>query len=82
LPEEQYTAVQYEEEGGAVRKFMVGLLPNAPSLDGTFLLQYTLQLKEGGETQAEGQGELILAPGGAKRTAKAGDCVFSAKALR
>ncbi|OGR78130.1 MAG: hypothetical protein A2X32_01875 [Elusimicrobia bacterium GWC2_64_44] len=83
LPEEQYTAVQYDAAGDTVRKFMVGLLPNAPALDGTFLLQYTLQLKEGGETAAEGQGELILAPGGPKRTAKAGkDCVFSARALR
>jgi hypothetical protein len=83
LPDEQYSAVVYGGEQETVRKFMVGLLPNGPALDGTFLLQYTLQLKEGGEPLAEGQGELILAPGGGKRTAPAGkDCVFSARASR
>jgi len=83
LPDEQYTAVTYGGSEDAVRKFMVGLLPNSSALDDTFLLQYTLQLKDGGEELAAGQGELILAPGGKKQTAAAGkDCVFSARALR
>lgn len=83
LPEEQYSAVLYGGTEDEVRRFMVGLLPNIPAMDGTFLLQYTLQLKEGGETLADTQGELILAPGGGKKSAAAGkDCVFSAKALR
>ena len=81
LPDEQYSAVLYGGTGDKVRKFMVGLLPNSPGVDGTFLLQYTLLLKDGGETLVDGQGELILAPGGAKRSAAAGKgCVFSAKA--
>lgn len=83
LPDEQYSAVLYSEEGDTVRRFMVGLLPKSSGMDGTFLLQYTLLLKEGGETLAGGEGELILVPGGEKLTAAAGkDCVFSAKALR
>ena len=83
LPDEQYSAVLYSEEGDTVTKFMVGLLPKSPGADGTFLLQYTLLLKEGGETLAGGNGELILEPGGGRLTAAAGkDCVFSAKALR
>ncbi|MDO8804780.1 MAG: hypothetical protein Q7R35_10115 [Elusimicrobiota bacterium] len=82
LPDEQYSAVLYTQSGDTVSKFMVGLLPKSSAMDGTFLLQYTLLLKEGGETLAGGQGELILAPGEGKRTAAAGkDCVFSAKAL-
>lgn len=83
LPEEQYSAVLYAEAGETVTRYMVGLLPNLPGVDGAFLLQYTLLLKEGAENLAEGQGELILAPGGGKRSVAAGkDCVFSAKALR
>ncbi|MBI4349969.1 MAG: hypothetical protein HY550_00875 [Elusimicrobia bacterium] len=83
LPDEQYSAVLFTQSGDTVTKFMVGLLPKSPGMDGTFLLQYTLQLKEGGETLAEGDGELILAPGDGKHTASAGkDCVFSAKAIR
>ena len=83
LPDEQYSAVLYGGSGDTVTKFMVGLLPKSPGMDGTFLLQYTLLLKEGGETLAGGEGELILAPGDGKHTARAGkDCVFSAKALR
>ncbi len=82
LPDEQYSAVLYSGSGDEPRRFMVGLLPNGAALDGTFLLQYTLLLKEGRETLAEGKGELLLAPGGGKRTAPAGDCVFSARALR
>ena len=83
LPDEQYSAVLYGGEGDTVRRFMVGLLPNSPGVDGTFKLQYTLQLKEGAELLAENQGELILAPGAGKATAAAGGgCVFSAKALR
>ncbi len=83
LPDEQYSAVLYTQEGDTVRKFMVGLLPKSPGEGGTFLLQYTLLLKEGGEILAEGQGELIMEPGGEKLTAAAGkDCVFSARALR
>lgn len=83
LPDEQYSAVLYTGEGDDARKFMVGLLPKSSGVDGTFLLQYTLQLKEGRETLAGGDGELILEPGGARRTAAAGKgCVFSARALR
>ncbi|MCM2266290.1 MAG: hypothetical protein NDI60_00795 [Elusimicrobiales bacterium] len=83
LPEHQYSAILYSAAGDAVRKFMVGLLPNNPGIDGEFKLQYTLLLREGAETLASGQGELILAPGGPRRSAAAGkDCVFSAKASR
>jgi hypothetical protein len=83
LPGEQYSAVLYSGPDDTVRRFMVGLLPNSPALDGTFQLQYTLLLKDGGETLADSKGELILAPGGGKKTAFAGrSCVFSAKALR
>jgi hypothetical protein len=83
LPDEQYSAVLYSGSEDAVRKYMVGLLPKSSAMDGTFLLQYTLLLKEGAESLAGGQGELILAPGDGKHTAAAGkDCVFSAKALR
>jgi len=83
LPDEQYSAVLFGGSDEAVNKFMVGLLPDSSGLDGTFRLQYTLLLKDAGETLASGQGELILAPGGDKRSASAGkDCVFSAKALR
>jgi len=83
LPDEQYSAELFSGEDDTVRRFMVGLLPNGPALDGTFKLQYTLLLKDGGETLADSQGELILAPGGGKKSAFAGkDCVFSAKALR
>lgn len=83
LPDEQHSAVLYSQSGDTVTKFMVGLLPKSPGVDGTFLLQYTLQLKEGGETLAASDGELILAPGDGKHTATAGkDCIFSAKALR
>lgn len=83
LPGEQYSTVIYKEEEERVTRFTAGLLPNHPAVDGTFLLQYALLLKEGGETLSEGQGELILAPGGARQTVAAGkDCVFSARALR
>lgn len=82
LPDQQYTVVTYSQDTDSPRRFMVGLLPNGPALDGSFLLQYTLQLKEGAETLAEGQGELILKPGGGKRRAAAGDCAFFAKAAR
>ena len=83
LPDEQYSAVLYSEEGDTVNKFMVGLLPKSPGEGGTFLLQYTLQLKNGGETLASGEGELIMAPGEGPHAADAGkDCVFTAKALR
>lgn len=83
LPDEQYSAVLYGGTQDEVRRFMVGLLPNGPALDGTFLLQYTLELKEGGETLAGGQGELVLAPGGGWKSAAAGKaCLFSARALR
>ena len=81
LPDEQYSAVLYGGTDDAVRKFMVGLLPNSPGVDGTFRLQYTLLLKDGGETLASGQGEFVLAPGGEKQSVSTGkDCVFSAKA--
>lgn len=83
IPQEQYSAVLYSDAGGAVSKFMLGLLPNSPGVDGTFLLQYTLLYKDGSETVAENQGELILSPGGPKLTGAAGkNCVFTAKALR
>jgi len=83
LPDEQYSAVLYTEKYETVRKFMVGLLPKSSGIDGTFLLQYTLLLKEGSETLAGGQGELILAPGDGKHKASAGKgCVFTARALR
>lgn len=82
LPDEQYSAVLQYEEGDAVRRFMLGLLPNSPGVDGTFKLQYTLQLKEGSELLAGGQGELILAPGSGTVSAAAGRCTFTAKALR
>lgn len=83
VPQDQYSVVLYNEKDDAVRKFMLGLLPNSPGLDGEFKLQYTLLLKEGRETLAGGDGELILAPGGGRRSAAAGkNCVFSAKASR
>lgn len=80
LPDQQYTIVTYSQDDEPVRRFMVGLLPNGAGVDGTFKLQYTLQLKEGAETLSEGQGELILSPGGGRRSAAAGDCLFSAAA--
>lgn len=83
LPEEQYDAVLYSGTADEPVKFMVGLLPNITAMDGNFMLQYTLQLKEGGETLVSNQGQLSLEPGGGRRTAAAGKgCVFSAKALR
>jgi hypothetical protein len=83
LPNEQYTAVLFWQEGDTARKFMVGLLPNASALDEDFNLQYTFLLREGGETLAEGQGELVLTPGGSRRGKAAGkDCTFSARATR
>ena len=82
LPDQQYTIITYSQDTDAPRRFMVGLLPNGSALDGSFKLQYTLQLKEGPETLAEGQGELILSPGGGKSGAAAGDCLFSARASR
>lgn len=80
LPDQQYSLVTYSQGDGPVRRYMAGLLPNGPGVDGTFLLQYTLQLKEGSEMLAEDQGEFILSPGGGRRSAAAGDCVFSAAA--
>lgn len=82
LPDQQYSVVLYDQDGDTVRRFMAGLLPNGPGADGTFKLQYTLQLKEGSEALAEGQGELILAPGGGAARAAAGACTFSAGARR
>ncbi len=83
LPDEQYSAVLYTGDEDAPRKFMAGLLPKSSGVDGTFLLQYALQLKEGSRTLVSNNGELVLAPGEGKQTAAAGKgCVFSAKALR
>lgn len=83
LPEEQYSAVLYEEKDEEVGRFMVGLLPNFPSAGGEFKLQYTLQLKDGRDMLSSESGELILKPGGKKRRAAAGKrCVFYARALR
>lgn len=82
LPDQQYTVVTYSQDPESVRRFTVALLPNGSALDGSFLLQYALQLKEGAETLAEKQGELLLNPGGGRSRAAAGDCVFSAKASR
>lgn len=82
LPDEQYSAVLFTGDDGE-RKFMAGLLPKSPGVDGNFLLQYALQLKEGSETLVNNSGELVLAPGEGKMTAAAGKgCVFSAKAVR
>lgn len=81
LPNEQYGAVTYTGSGDYERKFMMGLLPNTPGVDGEFKLQYTLQLKEDREALAEKSGELILSPGGPRKSVPAGDgCVFSARA--
>lgn len=82
LPGEQYTAVLYEETGDGVRRFMLGLLPGLPGVDGSFSLQYTLQLKEGSVKLADAHGELALTPGEGKATAAAGGCTFSASASR
>lgn len=83
LPGEQYTAVLYEETDGGVRKFMLGLLPGLPGADGAFALQYTLQLKEAGETLTDAHGELALDPGEGKASAAAGKgCAFTASASR
>lgn len=82
LPEAQYSASLYEEEGDSVRKFLVGLLPGTPGFDGSFFLQYTALLAEAGEERAASEGRLTLAPG-ASRSARAGDgCSFSVKAAR
>lgn len=81
LPNEQYSVVLYEEEGESVRKLIVGLLPNISALDDDFTLQYAFMLREGGDTLAEKQGDLVLSPGGGRRSVTAGkDCSFSAKA--
>lgn len=83
LPEEQYSAVLFEQEGETVRKLTVGLLPNLPAADGSFNLQYALELKESGEPLASAEGELLLSPGAGRKTARAGgDCLFSVSAAR
>ena len=83
LPDEQYSAVLFKESGDTVEKFMIGLLPNSPGVDGTFGLQYTVLLKEGAEIVSSAQGKLVLSPDGEQETASAGKgCVFSAKASR
>lgn len=82
LPEKQYSAVLQDEEDDKAGKFMVGLLPGAPGLNGEFLLQYTLLLKDGAEALAEGQGKFILEPGVEKRAAAGRNCSFTVKAAR
>lgn len=83
LPNEQYSVTLYEQDGETVRKLVVGLLPNISALDDDFTLQYAFLLREGGETLAEKQGDLILTPGGGRSAVSAGkDCGFSAKASR
>lgn len=81
LPGEQYSAVTFTEEDDTVTNFMAGLLPNTSAMDGAFILQYTLLLREGSKTLTEKQGELILVPGGPNKSATAGPCRFTAKAL-
>lgn len=83
LPNEQYSVVLYEQDGETVRKLIVGLLPNTSALDDDFTLQYAFMLREGGDTLAEKQGDLVLTPGGDRRTVNSGkNCVFSAAARR
>lgn len=83
LPNEQYSVVLYEQEGETVRKLIVGLLPNISALDDDFTLQYAVMLREGGDTLAEKQGDLVLSPGGGRRSVGAGEnCSFSAAARR
>ncbi len=83
LPNEQYSAVLFSGSDEEPRKFMIGLLPDAPGADGEFKLQYTLLLTEGGKTLSNSSGSMVLEPGGSRPTASAGKgCVFSAKASR
>ncbi len=84
LTNEQYTAVIYEEPSeNAVRRFTAGLLPGPSAFDGTFQLQYVLNLKEGGGVITDSQGKALLAPGGEGHSSAAGrGCVFNVKASR
>jgi hypothetical protein len=83
LTNEQYSAVLYSEDGDKVTRFMIGLLPGGAAFDGTFPVQYVVQLKEGGKAIADNSGGAILSPGGGAAKASAGPgCSFTVKASR
>lgn len=84
LTNEQYTAVLYEEPAErTVRRLTVGLLPGPSAFDGTFQLQYVVNLKESGRTVTDSQGKILLAPGGGSQKGSAGrGCAFTVKASR
>ncbi|MDT8286085.1 MAG: hypothetical protein RQ748_03155 [Elusimicrobiales bacterium] len=84
LTNEQYTAVLYEEPAeNTVRRLTLGLLPGPSAFDGTFRLQYVLNLREGSRVITDSQGKLLLAPGGGRQSAAAGrGCSFTVKASR
>lgn len=84
LTNEQYTAVLYEEPAeNTVRRLTVGLLPGPSAFDGTFQLQYVLNLREGSRVMTDSQGKLLLAPGGGSQKASAGrGCTLTVKASR
>lgn len=84
LTNEQYTAVLYDEPSeNTVRRLTVGLLPGPAAFDGTFQLQYVLNLKEGGRVITDSQGKALLAPGGGAHSSAAGrGCSFTVKASR
>ncbi|HBE89339.1 MAG TPA: hypothetical protein DDW67_09410 [Elusimicrobia bacterium] len=83
LTNEQYSAVLYSEDGDKVTRFTIGLLPGGGAFDGTFPLQYAVQLKDGGETIADNTGGVLLSPGGGAAKASAGrGCSFTVKAGR
>lgn len=84
LTNEQYSAALYEEPAaGAVRRLAVGLLPGPAAFDGTFQLQYVVNLSEGGRPLTDSQGKALLSPGGGAHTYAAGPgCSFTVKASR
>jgi hypothetical protein len=83
LTNEQYSAVLYSEDGDKVTRFMIGLLPGGGAFDGTFPLQYAVQLREGGRTVTDNTGGVLLSPGGGAVKASAGPgCSFTVKARR
>lgn len=84
LTNEQYTAVLHEEpDEDTVRRLTVGLLPGPSAFDGTFQLQYVLDLREGGRVITGSRGKMLLAPGGGRESASAGrGCSFTVKASR
>ncbi|KAF0124779.1 MAG: hypothetical protein FD189_2205 [Elusimicrobia bacterium] len=84
LTNEQYMTVLYEEPAeNTVRRLTVGLLPGPSAFDGTFQLQYVLNLREGGQVITDSQGKVLLAPGGGSQHAAAGrGCSFTVTASR